>query len=134
MKFAPVLLIDFKSSYIIWSSYAMFYISIFFLHLLYLHPIKGGRAIFHIVIFKLNASECDQCCTKLYLQWKVELNIYHQMSVRLHNILTSYHLPPVLTSESHLWSCSVESLATSGTTGCATMCTTNEIQQKPLHT
>ena len=39
-----------------------------------------------------------------------------------------------LTSESHLWSRSVESLATSGTTGCAPMCTTNKIQQKPLHT
>ena len=39
-----------------------------------------------------------------------------------------------LTSESHLWSRLVKSLATSGTTGCASMCTTNEIQQKLLHT
>ena len=39
-----------------------------------------------------------------------------------------------LTTESHLWIRSVESLVTSGTTGCAPMCTANEIQQKPLHT
>ena len=39
-----------------------------------------------------------------------------------------------LTSESHHWGRTVESLATSGTTDCAPTCTTNEIQQKPLHT
>ena len=42
----------------------------------------------HITLF---LSQYDQCYTKLHLQWEVDLDIYHQMSVNILTLTTHSH-------------------------------------------
>ena len=75
--------------------HAMFYISILpsvvyiFLHLLYLHSIKGGWAIFHVVIFKLNRNVDSISWYPKLTSRKLSSQIAYIVSVRFLSHITS---------------------------------------------